>query len=95
MINIDISRIRIALHGVSAQVAEAAVAGLGAELKRRLGVLPSGDLAAFDVGDLAIGPIRHESVLDASALRGLIADRLAGLIRDRLVGQIPAAGGDS
>ncbi len=75
-IEINIGRLVVALHGVSAAVVEEAAAGLEAELSRRLGTIPWGDMAAFDVGDLSVGPLRADSVLDAAALRGIIADRL-------------------
>ncbi len=83
MINIDIDRIKVALYGVSAQVVESAAAGLEAELKRRLGVLPRGDMAAFDMGELAIGPVHQEAVLDAASLRGIIAEHIMQAIRSQ------------
>jgi hypothetical protein len=83
--NVNIDRIKMTLYGVSAQVVESATAGLEAELKRRLGVLPEGDMAAFDVGELAIGPLHSETVLDAAALRAIISERLAESISGQLV----------
>lgn len=91
MINIDINRINIALHGVSALVAEAAVAGLEGELKRRLGVTSVGNMAAFDIGELSIGPVHSDMVLDAAALRGIIAERLAEVILGRFESRAQAA----
>jgi hypothetical protein len=85
MTHIEIDRIQIALYGVSSQVAEAAAVDLDAELKRRLGVFPQHDMAAFDMGELAIGSVESEAALDAAALRGIIADRIVQVIRHRMV----------
>lgn len=85
MTQIEIDRIQIALYGVSSQVAEAAAEDLDTELKRRLGVFPANDMAAFDMGDLAIGSVESETALDAAALRGILADRLVQVIRHRMV----------
>lgn len=85
MINVNIDNIRMTLYGVSARVVESATAGLEAELKQRLGAMPMGDMAAFDAGELAIGPLHSDTVLDAAALRGIISERLAESISVRLV----------
>ena len=77
---VDIDRLSIGLHGVSAQIAEAAVVGLDAELGRRLGDLVGRALATGDLGVVHIGPITGAAVLDAGALRGLIAERLVWAI---------------
>jgi hypothetical protein len=74
--NIDIERLSISLHGVSRGVAEAAIAGLDQELRRRLGNLTQRSLVSGDVGVLRIGPIMGPATLDPAALRGLIAERL-------------------
>ena len=84
MTHIDIDRIQIALHGVSAQVVEAATEGLDKEVRRRLGVLPHLDMSAFDMGELALGSVESKAVLDAAALRGIIADRLVQAISKRM-----------
>jgi len=78
---VDIGRLNIALHGVSAEIAEAAVAGLEAALRRRLGSLrPSQSFAVpslrVDAGDLP-------PEADAAALRDLIATRLVAALGDR------------
>jgi len=86
--HIEIDRIQIALYGVSSQVVEAATVDLVGELKRRLGVFPQNDMAAFDMGELAIGSIESETALDAAALRGIIADRMAQVIRHRIVNSV-------
>lgn len=73
----DIERVTLTLHGVSQQIAEAAVADLDQALRRRLGAFQARDLALQDFSVLAIGPIESGATLDAAALRGLIAERLA------------------
>ena len=88
MMDVEIDRIRVALHGVSAELVEAAVAGLEAEIGRRLGSLGSvSRLEARDLGELSVGPLHSDSVLDAGALRGVIAERLAEAIRSRMSGE--------
>lgn len=73
---IDIDRLSIALHGISAGVAEAAVSGLDEELRRRLGALTGRSLMSGDLGIVHVGVITGSAVLDVASLRGLIADRL-------------------
>jgi len=86
VIDIKIGRLNIALHGVSAQVVEAAVVGLEEEMRRRMGALALGDVAAFDVGELSIGPVRRTGVLDAASLRGIIAERMIEAVQSGLTG---------
>ena len=90
---IEIDRLEIALSGVSAQLAEQAVAGLEGELRRRLGGVrfPS---AAAAVPELAIGPLDLPPRADAASLRALIAERLLGaLLRRQPADPEPAEGG--
>ncbi len=83
--HLEIDRIRIALHGVSALVVEAAADGLEAELSRRLGSLGSlSRRQPLDIGELSIGPLHGDTVWDAGALRGVIAERLVSVIREQL-----------
>ena len=77
---IDIERVAISLGGVSSQVVAEAVTGLEAEVARRLGSLTPNSRGPLNLGDLAMSPLRTDTVLDASALRGIIADRLAEAI---------------
>jgi len=84
MSELNIGRIQIALHGVSAQVAEEAVAGLEGALRSRLGVLPVYGMAGADMGELALNPVHSTVMLDANALRALIAERLADAIQTRI-----------
>ncbi|MGF1625590.1 MAG: hypothetical protein ACFCVH_11965 [Alphaproteobacteria bacterium] len=90
---IEIDRLEIALSGVSTLVAEQAVAGLEAELRRRLGAL-RGSVAVADVPRLSLGPLDLPPQADAAALRGLIADRLLGaLLRQAAPGDDLGQGG--
>lgn len=74
--SIDIDRLSLALHGVSAEIAEAAIAGLAPELRRRLGNLTERSLVTGDLGVVHVGPILDQATLDVAALRALIAERL-------------------
>jgi len=77
---IEIERLAVSLHGISSQVVEAAAGGLEAEITRRLGRLTLGDTRWLNPGDVAMSPVHNRTVLDASALRGIIADRLTDAI---------------
>lgn len=72
---IDIDRLHIAVHGVSALVVEQALAGLEDELRRRLGSM-RGSWEAAAVPALRVGPMDLPPGADAAALRQLIAQRL-------------------
>ena len=85
---IEIERLEIALAGVSALVAEHAVAGLGAELQQRLGSL-RGNATTASVPELSVGPIELAPSADASALRTLIAEQLLEVLM-RLNAREPA-----
>src|SRR5688572_5014687 len=82
-VNLDIDRLSISLHGVSAGVAQEAVADLAQELRRRLASLPPQSLPSLDMGGLAVGPLNASGTLDATSLRDLIADRLVQALFDR------------
>jgi hypothetical protein len=83
IVNLDIDRLSLSLHGVSAGIAQEAVADLAQELRRRLSSLPPQTLPSLDAGTLALGPLHVDNTLDATALRGLIADRLVQALFDR------------
>lgn len=72
----NIDKLIISLHGVSAIIAEEALSGLAGELRRRFNEFQLQDLVLRDLNNLSLSPIRVESVLDAGTLRGIIADRL-------------------
>jgi hypothetical protein len=83
--NVNVGRLQISLHGVSAQLIEAAVQDLDAELGRRLGVRKLGQgltsrTAAVDIAELALSPLHLPTTIDVAGLRGLIADRLLDAI---------------
>ena len=86
-VSVNIDRLAVTLHGVSALVAEESVRDLKEELRRRLGVLVVSDQASADIGELAIGPIHSEMVLDPAALRAIIAERLVLAIRAACAGE--------
>lgn len=94
-VDVDLGRVTLSLHGVSAQMAEEAVDGLGEELRRRLGALALGDVASFDCAELALAPFTAPTVLDAGALRGMIAERLTAAIFTSPKTTTEAAGGGS
>lgn len=77
---IEIGRLNIALHDVSAEVAEAAIGGLEAALRRRIGTLRIG--RPHDVPALSIDALDLPPGADAVALRELLAERLALALGD-------------
>lgn len=81
MIDIEINRLTINLHGVSSMLVEQAVDGLEQELHRQLGVLVHGDLASYDIAELSLGPVHMDTQTDAAALRSLLVERLIAQIR--------------
>lgn len=88
-IDINIGRINIALHGVSAQMIEESLSDLDQELTRRLGVMNIGQsladrVSGVDIEELALGPLKSDETLDASSLRGIIAERLVQIIHGQL-----------
>ena len=97
--NVNVGRLQISLHGVSAQMIEAAVQGLDAELGRRLGVRKLGQglnskTAAVDIAELALSPLHLSTTLDAAGLRGLIADRLLDAIETQHQSALDSTGAD-
>lgn len=84
---VDIERLNIALHGVSAEIAEAAVAGLETALRRRLGATHM--TRALDVPALRVDALDLPPGTDSAALRDLLADRLVQALGDsRMASQI-------
>lgn len=89
MINIQIDRLQLTLHGISASLAEAVVDGLQLELQRRLGVMKIGKgltvgAPPVNIGKLSIAAIHEQTTLDVGTLRGMIADRLLDAIQAQL-----------
>jgi hypothetical protein len=90
-IDINVSRINMVLHGVSAQIIEEALDDLEQELTRRLGVMNIGQslasrASAVDIEELALGPLQSGATLDAGSLRGIIAECLVQIIQQQLGG---------
>jgi hypothetical protein len=72
---IEIDRLELVLHGVSAPLAADAAAGLESVLRRRLG-RARGSVTATSVPQLRIGPLDLPPAADEAALRELVAERL-------------------
>ena len=91
-ISASIERIDIDLHGLSADLVQAAADGLDGELRRRLGDLPLGGRrgAGLAVAELALGPLAVPAGVDAAALRGLLAERICLALQ----GELQATGGE-
>lgn len=81
---INIERLNVTLHGVSATVAEQASHDLEAELKRQLGAVRVSQRGATDPGFLDLGPIQVEPNTDGATLRSLIAERLSAVLQGEL-----------
>jgi hypothetical protein len=84
--NIDIDRLRISLHGVSAQMIDEAMLGIDKELslrlqKQGLGRGPAQRAFAVSIDEMALSPIHSDATLNVAGLRGLIADRLCEAIQ--------------
>lgn len=78
--DIQLERLNIAVYGVSAEVVEEAMQGLEESLRRRLQGLALPAAWGSDLSELAVDPVYTTTVLDAAALRGIIADRLVQAI---------------
>lgn len=83
---VDIDRVGIVLHGVSAELAESAAAGLEGALRRRLGALHVS--RSLDVPALRIDALDLPPQADASVLRDLLAERLVQAIAAVLPGTV-------
>ncbi len=83
---VHLERLRLSLHGVSADIARAAVDGLADELRRRLAGIS--EFGPSRSGFVSPGRIVIEAprTCDAAALRALIANRLADAITARPAG---------
>ena len=79
---INIERINVSLHGVSAAVVEQASQNLEAELKRQLGTIRVSQRGSADPGFLNLGPIHIEPATDGAILRSLIVKRLSAALRE-------------
>lgn len=82
LLEFDIDRVGISLHGVSQEVAAEAMSGLEGELARRIDALGARSRAPGDLAEVALGPLTVASNIDPAALRALIADALVGHVLD-------------
>ena len=83
-LRIDVDRLQIALHGVSAGVAEDFSTRVGRPLEQRLSGLPADAVTAdLDLGLLELGRIDLKDTPDAGALAGIVADRLVEVLTVR------------
>ena len=83
-LRIDVDRLQIALHGVSATVAEDFSTRIGRALEQRLSGLPADAVTAqLDLGLLELGRIDLKATPDAGALAGIVADRLVEVLAIR------------
>lgn len=81
MNRIAIDSLALTLHGVSAEIAQAALTGLDAALARRLNVRALDPARWQEPMSLRLPPIQVSPAIDAETLRGLIADGLAELLQ--------------
>jgi hypothetical protein len=81
VINVRLNRLNITLHGVSAQIVEAAIDGLDHALYERIGRAGLNCITSCDLSELSASPIQVNHRLDPAALRGLIADRLLDMLQ--------------
>ena len=88
---IDIERLSVAIHGVSAPVVEEAMAGLEAELRRRLGNL-RGSFQVHAVPELRVGPLDLPHRVEPAALRHLVAERLLEALLRTQASPVPEEG---
>jgi hypothetical protein len=83
-LRIDVDRLQVALHGVSATVAEDFSTRIGRALEQRLSGLPADAVTAeLDLGLLELGRIDLKDTPDAGALAGIVADRLVEVLAIR------------
>lgn len=81
---INIERLNISLHGVSATIAEETSQNLEAELKRQLGAMRISQRGTTESGFFDLGPLQIEPNTDSATLRSLIAERLCTVMQHEL-----------
>jgi hypothetical protein len=83
MTRIAIDHIALRVHGVSVETARAAIAGLDAELLRRMNVRDLDHLGTHGLSPtIRLPAIEAGSALDAESLRAHIAQGLAAFLND-------------
>lgn len=84
---VNIERVNVSMHGVSAAIVEQTTQNFETELKRQLGSVRLSQGNAVDLKSLDLGPINIESGTDAETLRSLIAEHLStALLRELYAG---------
>ena len=85
---VNIERVNVSMHGVSAAVVEQTTQNIEKELRRQLGQLRLSAGNTTDIESLDLGSLNIESGTDGNALRNLIAERLsAALLRELHAGE--------
>ena len=79
--NININRLNISVHGLSAQLIEEAVHGLDKELGKRVCLQGFGQplltgSVNIQTDQISLDAVHIDSAIDSATLRGLIAERL-------------------
>ena len=88
-VQIDLDRIDISMHGVSADLAQAAVDGLGAALSQRLkGMHWTGRLPGSSELSLEATQIRPDA--SVAEVRALLVEQIATAIHERMAGESSA-----
>ena len=77
---INIQRINVSMHGVSAAVVEQAAENIERELRRQLAQLLISASNKTDIESLDLGSLNIESGTDSEALHNLIAERLSAVL---------------
>ncbi len=75
-VQIDLNRIHISLHGVSAELVSEALDGLEAEVSRRLqGVKVANEI--LSVNGISLKPLQLKNSVDAVEMRSLLVEQIA------------------
>ncbi len=79
---IQLDRLNLALHGVSADMAQALSDNLERALTERVGRLGGEPLSRADLalGGVSLGTIEATAGLDGAALAGIVAERLVEML---------------
>ena len=77
---VSIERLALTLHGVSAEIAQAALVGLDELLARRLNVRALDPARWREMQDPRLPALTAPRAVDAATLRGLIADGVCALL---------------
>jgi hypothetical protein len=85
-LRLQLDRLDIRLHGVSAAVAERAVAGLAEALQSRLQGVTPGAAPMIDLGGLELAPLQLDAGVDADGLRALLAERIGSALQRSVEG---------